>query len=336
MENTTEKEILMIKKRKDELKPDTVLKDYWKQKDVFADLFNAYVFGGKEVLKAEGLVEKDTDSSTVLTVDDADISIQATRDLLKVVMSYNGVEYAILGLENQDYIHYALPLKIEGYDVYSYDRQYKQKKADYKKFAELTGDERMSGIKKTDRFTPLVTLVIYYGSEPWDGPTCLYDMLALPEELKPFVNNFKVNLVEARANNLVFHNQNNEDLFSLLRIIYDDTTDRKERRKQIEAYEKDRQIDKSVRMAVAATSKISLQKFEKEENVAMCKLWDEVREDGFMEGEALGETNGEAKGIVKMGKEFGLSKEQIIEKIAGNLNIEVAAAEKYYEMFSVS
>jgi predicted transposase YdaD len=71
----------------------------------------------------------------------------------------------------------------------------------------------------------------------------------------------------------------------------------------------------------------------------MCKLWDEVREDGFMEGEALGEargeTNGEAKGIVKMGKEFGLSKEQIIEKIAGNLNIEVAAAEEYYKMFSV-
>jgi hypothetical protein len=63
----------------------------------------------------------------------------------------------------------------------------------------------------------------------------------------------------------------------------------------------------------------------------MCKLWDEVREDGFMKGE----TNGEAKGIVRMGKEFGLSKEQIIEKIAGNLNIEVAAAEKYYEMFSM-
>jgi hypothetical protein len=120
-------------------------------------------------------------------------------------------------------------------------------------------------------------------------------------------------------------------LFSLLKIIYDDTTDRKERRKQIEAYEKDRQIDKSVRMAVAATSKISLQKFEKEENVAMCKLWDEVREDGFIEGEA----RGKADGIVKMGKEFGLSKEQIIEKIAGNLNIEVAAAEKYYEMFSM-
>jgi predicted transposase YdaD len=97
-------------------------------------------------------------------------------------------------------------------------------------------------------------------------------------------------------------------------------------------------------MAVAATSKISLQKFEKEENVAMCKLWDEVREDGFIEGEALGEargeargeTNGEAKGIVRMGEEFGLSKEQIIEKIAGNLNIEVAAAEEYYKMFSVS
>jgi hypothetical protein len=274
--------------KKDELKPDTVLKNYWRQKDEFADFFNAYLFEGREILKADELVEKDTDSSAVFEVDDADISIQAARDLLKVVMSYNGVEYAILGLENQDYIHYALPFKIDGYDVYSYDRQYKEKKAHYKATKELSGDERMSGIKKTDRFTPVVTVVIYYGSEPWDGPTCLYDMLDLPEELKPFITNYKVNLVEARDNNLIFHNQNNKDLFSLLRIIYDDSTDRRVRREQIAQYESDRNIDKSVCMAVAATSRVDLKEYEKEADAIVCNLWDEVRAEGKEEGKEEG------------------------------------------------
>ncbi len=312
--------------KKDELKPDTVLKDYWKQKKEFADFFNAYLFEGQEILKAEELVERDTDSSSVLVVDDADISIQAARDLLNVVMSYKGVEYAILGLENQDYIHYALPLKIEGYDVYCYNHQYKQKKAYYKNTKELTGNEKMSGIKKTDRFTPIVTVVIYYGSEPWDGSTCLYDMLDLPEELKPFITNFKVNLIEARDNDLIFRNQNNKDLFSLLKIIYDDSTNRKVRRQQIENYEAGRIIHKSVRMAIAATSKVNLKEYEKEEDVTVCKLWDEIREEGVLEGEA--------KGIIEMGKAFNLSKSNIIDKLMDNLNIELQAAEKYYDMFS--
>jgi hypothetical protein len=180
----------------------------------------------------------------------------------------------------------------------------------------------MSGIKKTDRFTPVVTVVIYYGSEPWDGPTCLYDMLDLPEELKPFINNFKVNLVEARDNNLVFHNQNNKDLFSLLKIIYDDLVDRKERREQIKNYEKARTIDKSVRMVIAATSKVNLNEYEKEEDATVCKLWDEVREDG------------RAEEIVSMGVDFGLSKEEIVARLQKKLQIELQQAEEYYNMYS--
>jgi hypothetical protein len=307
--------------KKDELKPDTVLKNYWRQKDEFADFFNAYLFEGREILKADELVEKDTDSSAVLEVDDADISIQAARDLLKVVMSYNGVEYAILGLENQDYIHYALPFKIDGYDVYSYDRQYKEKKAHYKVTKELSGDERMSGIKKTDRFTPVVTVVIYYGSEPWDGPTCLYDMLDLPEELKPFITNYKVNLVEARDNNLIFHNQNNKDLFSLLRIIYDDSTDRRVRREQIAQYESDRNIDKSVCMAVAATSRVNLKEYEKEADAIVCNLWDEVRAEGREEG--IFETL------------FGLVKDGIltVSEAAKRANMTEASFTEYMEKF---
>ena len=41
-------------KKVQELKADTVLKNYWNNKEQFADLFNAVLFQGETVIKAEG------------------------------------------------------------------------------------------------------------------------------------------------------------------------------------------------------------------------------------------------------------------------------------------
>ncbi len=49
----------MAKKIKD-LKPDTVLKNYWNNNEQFADLFNAVLFEGKQVIKPEELEDVDT------------------------------------------------------------------------------------------------------------------------------------------------------------------------------------------------------------------------------------------------------------------------------------
>lgn len=48
------------------LKPDTVLKNYWNDKEQFADLFNAVLFDGEQVIKAEELEDADTEESNVL------------------------------------------------------------------------------------------------------------------------------------------------------------------------------------------------------------------------------------------------------------------------------
>ena len=43
------------------LKPDTVLKNYWSHNGQFADLFNAVLFGGKQVIKPGELESEDTE-----------------------------------------------------------------------------------------------------------------------------------------------------------------------------------------------------------------------------------------------------------------------------------
>ena len=43
---------------------------------------------------------------------------------------------------------------------------------------------------------PVITLVLYFGKTPWKKPLCLYDVIDVPEFLKPFVNDFKINIID--------------------------------------------------------------------------------------------------------------------------------------------
>lgn len=62
----------------------------------------------------------------------------------------------------------------------------------------LTSEEFLSGFRKTDRLIPIITAVIYVGSDPWDGPKSLFDMMDIPDKrLIPFLNDYKLNIISA-------------------------------------------------------------------------------------------------------------------------------------------
>lgn len=100
------------------LKPDTVVKNYWRDNGHFADFFNAVLFGGEEAIKADDLEDVDTEESIVLENKKYAESIQASRDNIKVCKrsSLLGVEFVMLGMEGQGHIHYGMPIRNMGYD----------------------------------------------------------------------------------------------------------------------------------------------------------------------------------------------------------------------------
>ena len=51
---------------KNKIKPDTILKNFWRDNEHFADLFNAVFFNGEQVLDPRDLTEADTDVSSIL------------------------------------------------------------------------------------------------------------------------------------------------------------------------------------------------------------------------------------------------------------------------------
>ena len=67
----------------------------------------------------------------------------------------------------------------------------------------LKAGEYLSRFRRTDRLTPIISLVFYYGSEPWDGPVDLYDMFRLEGTekekaiLEKYLPNYRINLVDA-------------------------------------------------------------------------------------------------------------------------------------------
>lgn len=129
----------------------------------------------------------------------------------------------IWGIENQQKIHYAMPLRHMIEDALSYLKEYNEiaKKNVDEKTAN-TKDEFLSRFKKTDRLHPVITLCVYYGEKEWDGATSLKEMLELPDYLENLVPDYKMNLLQLRnSKNLKFKNKDVQTIFDVSRLIYD-------------------------------------------------------------------------------------------------------------------
>ena len=274
---------------KDKVKPDSADKVYWRQNETFADLFNAYLYNGEQVIKSEELEELDTDASDVVEIGEVKESIRGARDVIKIAKKYNGVEYVLLAIENQEGIHYAMPIRVMGYDHYSYNKQYNDRKNYYKKNdIKLKDDELLSGIRKTDKFLPVITLVLYYGEKDWDGPRSLYDMLVIPDRIKHFVGNYPINIIQMKDNDLVLHNQYNVDLFKIMSIIYDTKKSVAQRIAALREFEANKEVDEKVIDVIVATTNMKVNK-KKVGEQKVCTFWEEAkkieREDARLEAQ---------------------------------------------------
>ena len=282
-------------------KPNIVLGNYWREEEHFADLYNAVLFHGRTVILPEDLAELDTESSNILEHGKYVQNIIAVRDVVKVVKysKKHGVQLAILGIENQDKIHYAMPLRVMEYDAYTYKKQYQQNAKKYLTERGMTEEEFLSRMKRTDKFIPVITIVIYYGEKEWDGAKCLKDMLAISDEVDNYVNDYQMNLVEVRKGSLSFHNQQNRDLFEICGIFYNQSCGLEERKRMVIEYTKENSVDNSVITTAGAVVGKEL-RIEKKEGMDMCSFFEELEKQCEERGEKRGEKRGEMLKLISM------------------------------------
>ena len=301
---------------------DVTLKTFWRDNEHFADLFNATVFNGKQVLKPDKLTEMDTDVSATIHSKSYNESITRNRDVVKKMS--DGVEFNILGLEIQDKTHYAMPLRTMTYDALGYIKEYNDIKKHHKlnKDSFSSPEEFLSGINKSDRFHPIITLVLYYGESLWDGPTCLsYMMISMSDNIKEYFSDYKLNLVQIRdSDKYTFYNEDVRDIFYIARSIYNKDID------AILSKYKTRNVDNEVMKLISvltATPQIMnlCKPNEQGGKVNMCKAMEELkaewqnesRNEGINKGIKLGIDSEKINSIISM-LEFGVTREQILTK----------------------
>lgn len=137
--------------------------------DVFADIMNVLLFHGQKVVWKEDLQEIGTRSF----YKKGDQVLELERDVAKRWMNQK-VRIACIGIENQTTIDKDMPFRVIGYD----------------------GAEYRAQLKEKERY-PVITLVLYFGHEKhWDKPKNLLGCVEVPEELRPYVNDYQMNLFE--------------------------------------------------------------------------------------------------------------------------------------------
>lgn len=112
---------------------------------------------------------------------------------------------AVFAVENQTKVDYHMVIRAMLMESMAYDKQWKKLRAVYEKervekSVTMTPDEFLSSMRKTDKFIPVITIVIYYGKEkPWDGAKTLYELLDVQkstERILPFVSDYKLNVFD--------------------------------------------------------------------------------------------------------------------------------------------
>ncbi|ETO97933.1 transposase, YhgA-like domain protein, partial [Lachnoanaerobaculum sp. MSX33] len=137
------------------------------------DIVNVLLFGGKKVVEEETLFDAVTDSALKI---DGRVRFQ-DRDVAKYWKD-SQINIALLGIENQTNPDKFMPLRVMGYDGLEYTRQIRK---------ECNGESKY----------PVITLVLYLGyDKKWTYPKNLFGVLDIDEELKPYVNDYKINLFE--------------------------------------------------------------------------------------------------------------------------------------------
>lgn len=289
-------------------KNDVALDAYFSDPQIFADLFNAWMYGGKQVIDPGSLMTEDS----VQPRPEYARPYKHVRDVVKMYQK-DGVQLVLLGIENQEQVDYSAPVRIMQFDGADYQNQVRRTEEENRKRLGLkTG---LPAFFREDRIVPVITLILYFGEEEWDRPVRLHDMLAFPKgdtRIKMLVSDYPIHVISVRRNGSagmdisLLHTELRQ-VFGFLQLQED--------KEGLKRYvEENRPVfsrlssNAALFLAASAHETRLLKGLNREEeHYDMCRALDEWYADGVSEGEKIGEKRGEERGK-KIGERNGICK----------------------------
>ncbi|MGN9019092.1 Rpn family recombination-promoting nuclease/putative transposase [Lachnospiraceae bacterium HCP1S3_C3] len=232
--------------------------------DVFADVVNGLIFDGKPIIEEINLSNVKDKSQYKIS---GKIHEQE-RDVAKVI-ECDGVKVMYVGIENQTDIDADETIRVIGYDGTSYRRQ-------------LLGEN--------EKKYPVVTLVLYFGERKWSRNKTLYETLNIPDNVKPFVNDYKINVFEIAY----MTPEEVEKFTSDFKIVADYFVQKRMKRDYKPINKAIKHVDELLKLMTVLTGdsrfEEQIKEMHKEEGeVRMCEVLDKIENRGVKIGEKLGE-----------------------------------------------
>lgn len=308
-------------------KADAITKKYMANPVIFADAFNQFLYHGDQIINPVRLTELDTTEIVIpYGGNSGSVPEQKYRDVLKLLyaMTDGKTAYCVMGIENQAEIHYALPVKNGVYDFLQLSHQVskaadahkqdiketKSRQPDHSQGKEEpTNGEFLSGFWKTDRLIPVVTLVIYFGSDSWDAPLSLKEMYSGADSvILAHAPDYQVNLIAPKEMSDDEINEFHSTLREVMLYI------KYSRNKQIlnKIVKEDIKFQSMDRQAADVINVVTGSKLKYPEgkgDVNMCLAIQQMREES------------EIKGAILMCKDLGVSLAETIKRIADKFQL---------------
>ncbi|MBD5520507.1 MAG: hypothetical protein HDR03_04680 [Lachnospiraceae bacterium] len=343
------------------MKSDISWKAYFSDDERYADIINGIAFGGVQEVSGDNIYEADSQSgflsmaSFMKRKGDYNESLFMrklkegrrtrrikVRDTVRKVAF--GVNFVIIGIENQGITDYSMPLRNLSYDTGEYEKQAAKIRREVRRgikgntHIKARPGEYLYGFLKKSRLKPVVTFILYSGIEEWDGPQSLHDMIDftdIPETLRNMVSDYRINLIEIRKlKDTSMFKTDVRQVFDFIRLSEDKTALVK--LVENDDYYKNMEEDA---FEVAAHYTNAQELIETGDNysgkdgkIDMCRAIKELIADGKAEGKAEGMVEGITQGIyavITICRELNCSDEIIRKKLMDNFTLTEEEAGKY-------
>ena len=236
-------------------------------------------------------------------------SNQKYRDVLRMLQTQNGKLKVriIVGAEIQSHIHYAMPIRNFEYDALNLSRQLSaRQKYNRENHLLKSKNEFLSGIKKGETFTPVLTVVVYLGKETWDAPKTLHEMFNLdgvPETLLAYVPDYRTAILQPESVTSKQLARMKSPLRHILGVIKA-STNWQDMNNYVNQNKNDLSHLDSLTAGIiseACNMNIPKQELEKED-VNMCEALVQLKEIGRQEGLSEGKIEGKVLAYLEVGK----------------------------------
>jgi len=254
-------------------KPDSATKSYVGRADVFGDLFNLAILGMDakvvqgSLMPMPGRTDGGREMDTV-----------KSGAILKGGKTCD----AILFAECQTNVDYSMPLRMMAYEADILMKELSEKKEENRKKGALAkGSEYVSGIKRDERITLVMGIVVYWGEKPWDGKTRLKGMFQTEPEKG---SEHELRLIEIMR----LKEEEMEGFTSDLRevaLFMQNRDDVDKIDKLMEENMGYRRMSTAGAAVLKSLASIDINVDEGKEEIDVCKAWTDQRRRGYVEGE---------------------------------------------------